>query len=150
MRKFVFPALILLAATVALAGGKCQGRCRSCAPRADWAYSSQDAHYIPECAPVPLKRFHEAMVPMMEARKSHESAYIREGANRLCRQARNVKKVKPCCDDMNMKQFKSAAKDLTKSCDRLRDICFGGSNDAVYEQMRQVEEDFLRLANLCD
>jgi hypothetical protein len=51
---------------------------------------------------------------------------------------------------MNMKLFKRAAKDLTKSCDRLRDICFGGSNEAVYDQMKQVEEDFVRLANLCD
>ena len=150
MRKFVFLSLLLLAATAVLAGGKCQGRCGGCTPRANWAYSSQDAHYIPECAPVPLKRFYEAMVPMMEARKSHESAYIRERAERLYRQARDVKEVKRCRADMDTKQFKRGAKDLTKSCDRLRQICFGGSNDAVYEQMMQVEEDFVRLANLCD
>jgi len=150
MRKFLFPVLILLAATVAMAGGKCRGRCGGCTPRADWAYSSEDPHYIPGCAPASLKRFHEAMIPMMEARKSHESAYIREGAERLYREARDVKKAKVCCDGMNMKQFKGAAKDLTKSCDRLRDISFGGTNDAVYDQMKQVEEDFIRLANLCD
>jgi hypothetical protein len=90
------------------------------------------------------------MIPMMEARKSHESAYIREGAERLYRQSRDLKKVKACCEDMGMKQFKRAAKDLTKSCDRLRDICFGGTNEAVYSQMKQVEEDFVRLSNLCD
>ncbi|MCX6601768.1 MAG: hypothetical protein NT025_09445 [bacterium] len=150
MRKFVFLSLLLLAATAVLAGGKCQGRCGGCTPRADWAYSSQDAHYIPECAPASLKRFHEAMIPMMEARKSHESAYIRERAERLYREVRDVKNAKACCGDMNMKQFKRAAKDLTKSCDRLRDISFGGTNDAVYDQMKQVEEDFIRLANLCD
>jgi hypothetical protein len=150
MRKFLVPVLILLAASVAVASGKCKGKCGGCTPRADWGYSYEDPHYIPDCAPASLKRFHEAMIPMMEARKSHESAYIRERAESLYREARDVKKAKVCGDEMNSKQFKKAAKDLAKNCDRLRDICFGGSNEAVYDQMKQVEEDFIRLANLCD
>jgi hypothetical protein len=151
MRKLTLPVLLLgLLCAAAVAGGKYHGRCGRCVPRADWAYPSNDPHYIAACAPSSLKQFYETMIPMMEARKSHESSYIREGAERLYRQAREVKKAKACCQEMNMKQFKRAAKDLTKSCDRLRDICYGGSNEAVYDQMKQVEEDFVRVSNLCE
>jgi hypothetical protein len=39
---------------------------------------------------------------------------------------------------------------LVKDCDDLREISFGGSVTAVYERMKAVEEDYIRLINLCD
>jgi hypothetical protein len=151
MRKFVFVLALLVASGVALAGAKCSGRCGGkCMPKPEMAYAYQDPHYIPDCAPFSLKRFHETMIPMMEARGSHECSYIRENAHRLYRCACEVKKAKACCEHRDKKQFKRAVKDLTASCDRLRDISFGGSDGAVYDQMKAVEEDYLRLANLCD
>ena len=151
MRKFAFWFVLLLAAGVAMAGGNCAGRCSGkCTPKPESAYAYQDAHYIPDCAPASLRCFHEVMVPMMEARGSHECSYIRQYAEKLYRCAHEVKKTKACCEDMDKKQFKKAAKDLNKSCDRLRDISFGGSDAAVYDQMKAVEEDYIRLANLCD
>jgi hypothetical protein len=150
MRKLVFLILISVFAASAFAG-PCSGKCGAkCTPRPDWGYSFQDPHYVPDCAPPALKDFHEVFIPMLEARKSHESAYLRQYAEKLYRYARDVQKTKPCCSDINKKPYKRAAKDLVKDCDRLRDISFGGSDDSVYEHMKQVEEDFVRLANLCE
>ncbi|RPH95416.1 hypothetical protein EHM69_04360 [candidate division KSB1 bacterium] len=150
MRTLFIAFSLILAASLTFAGDKCGNKCGStCGAKPDWAYSYSDPHYMPDCAPKPLHEFHELLIPMMEARKSHESAYIREHAGHLYKHSKDVKKSDEWVKDDQKKRYKSAAKDLIKSCDRLRDICFGGTNEAIYNQMKQVEEDFVRLTNLC-
>lgn len=154
MRKLGLIVLLCLATTVAFAGEKCGGKCGSkCSTlKPDWGYTYQDPHYLPDCAPRSLVVFHERLIPMLEARKSGESAYLRENSERLYFCAKELPKAEPCCMEMKakIKLYKRAAKDLVKSCDRLRDISFGGTNDAVYEQMKLVEEGYVRVANLCE
>jgi prephenate dehydrogenase len=93
------------------------------------------------------------MIPMMEARASHESAYLREYAECMYRAAKRVQDSdEECCGKMHKasKHYRRAAKELVRDCDDLREIVFGGSSRSVYDQMKEVEEDFVRLSNLCE
>jgi hypothetical protein len=152
MRTFSVVLFLAVTVSLAFAGGHCGGSYSHC-DRPDWAYSYTDPHYMPDCAPKALKCFYDKMIPMMEARRSHESAYLRENAECMYRAARRVLDADDeCCCAMHksQKHYRRAAKDLVRDCDELREIVFGGSSSAVYEQMKQVEEDFVRLSNLCE
>jgi len=166
MRTVLVSLVLLVFAATAFADGGC-GPCPSkagcgkkCGP--DWAYTFQDAHWAPSHAPKPLYAFHDALIPVIEARRSSECAYIRENAGGLYKHAKAVVKhrcddyrdkccgmdcgPKGCCKDKKM--AKRAAKELVRSCDRLRELCYGGSDAAVYQQVKVVEEGYVRLANL--
>ena len=152
MRTFLAVLALTLMASLAVAGDHCGGggRCGHRGP--DWAYTYEDCYFTPDCSPRQLECFHDKLISMVEARKSHESSYIRENAECLYRCAKRVMKADDCCRTMchNTKHFKRAAKDLVRDCDDLREISFGGSTAAVYERMKVVEEDYIRLINLCD
>jgi hypothetical protein len=155
MRTFIAVLAFTLMASLAVAGdhcggGGCGGRCGHRGPES--AYTYEDCYFTPDCSPRQLECFHDKLISMVEARKSHESSYIREHACMLYECAKRVAKADDCCRVMcaNKKHFKRAAKDLVKDCDDLREISFGGSTAAVYERMKAVEEDYIRLINLCD
>jgi hypothetical protein len=158
MRTFLAVLALTLMASLAVAGDHCGGggcggggggRCGHRGP--DWAYTYEDSYFTPDCSPRQLECFHDKLISMVEARKSHESSYIREHAERLYQCAKRVAKA-DCCPAScgNKKHYKRAAKDLVRDCDDLREISFGGSTAAVYERMKVVEEDYIRLINLCD
>jgi hypothetical protein len=149
--RSLFLIILLAAVSTAFACGQCGGRGGKCCDRPDWAVTYSDIHYMPSCAPKPLKCFWDTLIPMHEARVSHESAYIREGACRLSEIAKYVAKCDDkCCCEMNEKHYKRAAKDLRKDCEKLQELCYGGSNQAIYGQLQAVEQDFIRLSNLCE
>lgn len=122
----------------------------------DWGYAYQNPHYIPDSAPPALQRFHEVFIPLYEARHSKESAYIRENASDLYSVARDILgslvRVGTAESHSNkqLKHFNQAAKDLVRSCKQLKKIVHGGANAEVYDQMRQIERDYLRVANLSE
>jgi hypothetical protein len=141
MRRFL--PLLLIAVVVLFSAGV------SAADKPDWGYTWIDAHYVPDNAPVELKDFHTAFVPMLEARGSAESAYLRENADELYRLAKDVPGSWSSDDHDLRKHYNRAAHDLVKNCARLREIAFGGPSGEVYATMKRVEDNFLRLANLC-
>jgi hypothetical protein len=148
MRTLLVVLLVSLSLSVAFACDKC-GHDKCCC-RPDWGYSYNNAEFMPDCAPRALSCFQNALIPMIEARKSGESAYIREHACELYQMAERVKDHPPECDGCEVKHYKRAAKDLVKDCDRLKEIVFGGTSHSLYEQMEVVENDFIRLSNLID
>ncbi|MDD5087181.1 MAG: hypothetical protein PHI18_00080, partial [bacterium] len=107
------------------------------------------AYYMPECAPKPLQVFHGQLIPVMEARKSAESSFIREHSADLYLAARDVQKAERCCEGMNYKVYRKAAKDLVRDCKRLKDISYGGTSASLTDQVKLIEEDFIRLSNCC-
>ncbi len=165
MKKWLPSVVVLtLLALVALgyAGGQCGGKCGHAASgcigkcgakcdHPDWGYAYQSADFYPDKAPWELKKFHAVLLPVREARKSREVAYIRESANFLYKAAKRVSKSYPCCADrMQKKHYKTAAKELIRDSKRLREMVHGGADSAVLEQVERIEEDFIRLANLSE
>jgi hypothetical protein len=150
MRTFFVAVIILAVASLALAGGDC-GRRGKCCDRPESEYTYSSIYYMPDCAPMPLKCFWNSLISMHEARVSHEASYIRDNVCPLPQIARKIVKDDcQCCPEMRQKHFKRAAKDLVKDCDRLQELAYGASNGALYTQLKQVEEDFIRLSNLCE
>jgi len=130
--------------------GKCGGTCKGKCDLPEWAYSYESADFYPDAAPRELKDFHGVLLPMREARKSGETAYVRENARQLYDAAKEVKSSRPCVDKMQQKHYATAAKELVRDSKRLKEMVHGGSNDAVMEQVTRIEEDFVRLANLAE
>jgi hypothetical protein len=130
--------------------GKCGGACKGKCDKADWGYTYQSADFCPDAAPKELKRFHSVFLPVREARKSGEAAYVRENAVHLYKVAKDVPDSKPCVDKMQQKHYSRAAKELARDSKRLKEMVHGGSDDAVMEQVSKIEEDFVRLANLTE
>jgi hypothetical protein len=116
----------------------------------EWAYTYESADFYPDAAPRELKYFHSVLLPIREARKSGETAYVRENAGHLYNAAKEVKDSRPCVDKMQQKHYATAAKELVRDSKRLKEMVHGGSNDAVMEQVTRIEEDFVRLANLAE
>ena len=135
-------------------GGKascCKSKCSATCDHPDWGYPYQSADFYSDKAPCELKKFHSVLIPVREARKSNEVAYIRDTANHLYNAAKQVKKSEPCCADRMMKKhYSRAAKELLRDSKRLKEMVHGGSDDAVLAQVELIEEDFIRLANLSD
>ncbi len=116
----------------------------------DWGYSYNDPHYIPDSAPEALHVFYDEMVPMLEARKSSESAYLREYADALFQASRKVSGSLEDGTYHQRKHFNRAAKSLRRNCKDLRELAHGGTTQALYWEMKQIEADFVRLSNLSD
>jgi hypothetical protein len=116
----------------------------------DWGYAYNDPHYIPDTAPAALQAFYDKMVPMMEARKSAESAYLREYADALFQTAREVPGSLENGTYHQRKHYNTAAHSLRANCKDLRELAHGGSTDALYWEMKQIEADFVKLSNLSD
>jgi hypothetical protein len=165
MKKWLPSVIVVtLLALVALGyaggqyGGKCGhaasgciGKCGAKCDHPDWGYAYQSADFYPDKATWELKKFHAVLLPVREARKSHEVAYIRESANFLYRAAKRVSKSYPCiADRMQKKHYKIAAKELIRDSKRLREMVHGGADGAVLKQVERIEEDFIRLANLSE
>jgi hypothetical protein len=160
----VFVALVFLAGFALAYGGEgcagqsgkgcasqCGGKvCMKKCDRADWGYTYQTADFCPDNATCELKNFHSVFLPIREARKSGETAYVRENANHLYYAAKQVKKSKPCVDKMQQKHYARAASELAHNSKRLKEMVHGGSDDAVMEQVMLIEENFVRLANLSE
>jgi hypothetical protein len=161
MKKWLpFIVILALIALVAIAysgepcGGK-DGCSKSCCSKKcdnpDWGYAYQSADFYPDKATCELRKFHEVLLPVREARKSYEVAFIRETADCLYMASKQVRKSYPCCaDQMVKKHYKRAAKELIRDSKRLKEMVHGGSDDAVLTQVERIEEDFIRLANLSD
>jgi hypothetical protein len=147
MRNLQTCLIVILWTAAVFADGGTQ--CRSDQP--DWGYAYQNPHYVPDNAPPAVRSFHDAFIPMYEARHSRESAYIRENACQLYDAARAVPGSLTSYASADQRQhFNRAAKDLVRSCQRLKEIVHGGANAEVYDQMHQIERDYLRVANLSE
>ena len=116
----------------------------------DWGYAFNDPHYISDGAPDVLVAFYNEMVPMMEARKSSESAYLREYADALFQAAREVPGSLEDGTYHQRKHYNHAARSLRRNCKDLRELAHGGSTQALYWEMKQIEADFVKLSNLSD
>lgn len=116
----------------------------------DWGYSYNDPHYLSSCAPCELKCFWEIMIPMLEARKSAESAYLRENSDRLLYCAKKVPGSLEWGTYHQRKHYNRAAKELVRGCENLRELSWGASSSSLYSEMKQVEASFVRLNNLCE
>ena len=158
---FVIVAALIALVTIAYSCESCGGNCgdkagckSQCSSKCDnpgWGYAYQSADFYPDRATCELKKFHAVLLPVREARKSHEVAYIRETANRLYMVSKQVRKSYPChADRMQKKHYKRAAKELIRDSKRLKEMVHGGSDDVVLAQVERIEEDFVRLANLSD
>lgn len=149
---------LLVIAVFAFAGDNCGNNCGAskgcCGSKAgcgpDWGYAYNDAHYIPDCSPQPMRVFHEKLIPMIEARKSNESAYIREYADQLYRASKQVPGSLKACDRSIRKAYNQAAKNLVRNCKQLRHLAYGGATWELYNQVREIEADMIQLANLAD
>ncbi len=154
MRSFLLTVcVLLLAASVSFAqcGMKCSAGDKKggCSMMKTAAYT--DARTMPECAPAPVHDFHRVLMPFMEARGNAEPSWIRDNAKSLYLAAKPLPKSKACCGTFNKKAFKSGAKDLVKSCDRLQKMSADKSvtDDAVVAQLQVVEANFVTLSNTC-
>ncbi len=159
---FVFSGLALAGGCGNCAGCDCGSSClwpydsRCDTDQPDWGYYYQNPHYVPDCAPKALHQFHDVFIPMYEARHTRESAYLREYACELYYAAKDIPGSwddccdRSCCSSDQRKHFNRAAKDLVRSCKRLKEVVWGGANAEVYDQMRQIERDYLRVANLSE
>ncbi|MFZ5434335.1 MAG: hypothetical protein ACOZB3_11270 [Calditrichota bacterium] len=155
MRSFFLTLGLALAFTVAFAGGNCGSKCgKSCSTPCDkgpdWAYTYNSAFYMPDCAPKELHDFQDKLIPLIEARRTMEEAYVRENVACLYKMAKAVQKADPCCEQMRSKHYRRAAKELVRDCKRLKELAYGGPTSALYSNIKEVEEDFIQLANLCD
>lgn len=120
------------------------------ADRPDWGYTWIDAHYLPDKASTELKDFWNAFVPMMEARTHAESAYIREHAEELYHLAKQVPGTLDSESGYNKKYYNRAARAMAKHADRLRDVVYGSPSSVLYEEMKAIEDNYIRLCNFCD
>ena len=148
----LFIALILLVGLSTAFAGNC-GNSRGhggCKDRPDWGYTYENAYFTPECSTCQLECFHDKLISMMEARKSHESAYIREHAAGLFYCADKLRDADPGCRKMESKHYKRAVKTMYKDCEELKELVFGGATAAVYAQVKIIEDDYVRVINLCE
>jgi len=116
----------------------------------DWGYSFTDPHYLPSSAPAELEAFWHKMIPMLEARGSVESAYLRENSKELLSYARDVKGSLENGSKYQRHFYNKAAADLVRSCKELHTLSYGAPSPALYSEMRKVEDAYVRLANLCE
>ncbi len=116
----------------------------------DWGYSFNNAHYLPHAAPPALEAFWHKLIPMVEARHTAESAYLREYSAELLDYARDVKGSLDGGSKYQRHFYNKAASDLVRSCKELHKLSYGGPSHALYAEMRSVEEAYIRLANLCE
>lgn len=152
MRSILVPLIVLVGVSVGFGqscGKSCASSCKTKCGTPAAAYDYTSAYYMPDCAPQPLQVFHGKLIPVMEARKSAEASFIRENSAVLYAAARDVQKAKRCCDGMNYKNYRKAAKDLVRDCKRLKDISYGGTSASLADQVKRIEEDFIRLSNCC-
>lgn len=150
MRALFLTAILFATITPAFSGGgygKCGPRCCG-TPESSYVY--KNAYFTPDCSPCPISRFHDRLLPMMEARKSGEASYIRENSERLYKSATKLRKIERGCCKIEIRRFDRAAKDLILACDELREVSYGGSSNAVYLRMHNVEEAYIRVANLAE
>lgn len=141
--RFYLLALVLLCATVAFAADD---------PYADpdWGYSYTNPHYLPDNPPAELEAFWHKMIPMMEARHSGESAYLREYSKELLNLARDVKGSLEGGSSYQRHFYNKAASDLIRACKELHVLSYGAPSHSLYSEMHVVEEAYVRLANLCE
>lgn len=150
MRIALLGAAFLLILSSAQADD-CRGYCNSrCCNKPESSYNYENAYFAPNCSPRSIQRFHDRLVPMMEARKSGEASYIRDTAERLYWSASKLRKLERGCCKIERRRFDLAAKKLMRACEELRDTAFGGSSAAVYARMRDVEEAYIQVANLAE
>jgi hypothetical protein len=116
----------------------------------DWGYSFNDPHYISANAPQELLSFYDQMVPMIEARKSAESAYLRQYAADLYEVSRYVAGSLEDGTKHQRKHYNRAARSLRQNCAELRELSHGASSASLYGEMKEIEADFVRLANLSE
>ncbi len=155
---FIIIAALIALVAIAYSGEPCGAKAgcdrSSCSSKCDnpgWGYAYQSADFYPDKATCELRKFHAVLLPVREARKSYEVAYIRETANCLYYASKEVRKSYPChADRMQKKHYKRAAKELIRDSKRLKEMVHGGSDDAVLAQVQRIEEHFIRLANLSD
>lgn len=143
----------------AFAGDCCPGGSSNCCPsakscdpyaRPDWGYSYTNGHYLPDCPPCELKAFWNVMIPMLEARHSAESAYLRENSKCLLEHAREVKGSLRHGTRYQRHFYNEAAADLVRACKELHVLSYGAPSASLYSEMNKVEEAYVRLANLCE
>jgi hypothetical protein len=142
--------VIIFSISTALACSKCEQSDRQKCDPPDWAYTYQNAEFAPDNAPCTVKAFHDKLIPLMEARWSHESSYIYEHACELYKAAKKIPGSLKCeCSDRK-EHFNRAAKDLVNDCARLKEISHGASSSMMYEQIKDIEDDFVRICNLSE
>ncbi len=152
--RYLSLAIVLFGSAVAWAADCCPEKKGCCGsdPYAnpDWGYSFTDPHYLPSCAPCELAAFWNKMIPMLEARGSAESAYLREHSKELLVYAREVKGSLEGGTKYQRKFYNEAAADLVRACKELHVLSYGAPSPSLYSEMRKVEDAYVRLANLCE
>jgi hypothetical protein len=147
MRTFLIALLVIVFAAAAFAGPGCGG----CSGKSVCTAAAKlDLSAAPTCAPDQLKAFHTAFMLVREGRDKSDGSAIRTNAEALFKAAKAVPGSKACCAKMDKKQFKTAAKDLVKDCDRLRELSVKGSPEILAAQVTVVEEDYRQLRTLCE
>jgi hypothetical protein len=147
-RAIFLAVLIIFSAACACSNG--DNGCKSKCDPPDWGYTYQSAEFAPSEAPCTVKAFHEKLIPLMEARWSHESAYIYENACELYCAAKKVPGSLKCACDTQKKHFNNAARDLVSDCARLKEIAYGAPASVIYKQVQTIEDDFVRICNLSE
>lgn len=142
-RIFTFVAILFMAVPLTWAGDNQEDR-------PDWGYTWIDAHYLPDNASPELKEFWNALIPMIEARTHAESAYIREHAADLHKLAKQVPGTLDSDNGYNKKYYNRSAKAITKHSARLKDVVYGSPSSVIYEEMKAIEDNYIRLCNFCD
>jgi hypothetical protein len=142
-RLFIFAGLFLTAVSLSWASDNQEDR-------PDWGYTWIDAHYLPDNASDELKEFWNAFVPMMEARTHAESAYIREYAADLYKLAKQVPGTLDTDNGYNKKYYNRSAHQIVKHAARLKDVVYGSPSSVLYEEMKAIEDNYIRLCNFCD
>jgi len=160
--RSILLSFCILAIFASLAFGQCCGgnKCATadkkggmcCGGKMAAAVSYTDARMMPDCAPPPMHDFHRVLMPFIEARNNREPSYIRDNANYLFAASRGVPSSKACRAMFDKKSFKRDAKDLVKDCQRLQELSGNKAmkDDAVLSQLKLVEDDFVKLSNLCE
>lgn len=143
---------VALTGVAAFACDKCGRDNHSDDPYADpdWGYSYNNAHYLPDNPPAELEAFWHKMIPMLEARHTAESAYLREYSKELLCYARDVKGSLEGGTRYQRHFYNEAAADLVRACKELHVQSYGGRSAALYSEMHKVEDAYIRLANLCE
>ncbi|MBK6909736.1 MAG: hypothetical protein IPK53_06630 [bacterium] len=139
----------------ALAGDSCCKSSSKCCPEdpyanPDWGYSYRNAHYLPDNPPAELEAFWHKLIPMLEARHTAESAYLREYSKELLTYARDVKGSLDEGTRYQKHFYNEAAADLVRACKELHVLSYGAPSPSLYAEMHKVEEAYVRLANLCE
>ena len=152
--RYLSLAIVLFGSAVAWAGDccekeRCSGSCDHYA-NPDWGYSYTNAHYLPDNPPAELEAFWHKMIPMIEARHTAESAYLREYSKELLDYARDVPGSLEGGSSYQRHFYNKAAKDLVRSCKELYVLSYGAPSASLYSEMREVQDAYVRLANLCE